>query len=311
MTTYWIGPNHPSEDVGVFAFRCILNLEQLPESLLVDVSADQRYKLFVNGELVAHGPQRGSLDRWFFDSIDLAPFLREGENEVHALVWNFGWLAPIVQMGLRTGFLCRSEWPNVTTPGDWEYARLDAWRFERLTAQPVDFYMEVGPGEIYDARGPATLEWRKPKVIADWRDRGSRFESIWAMTPRSIPPMRRDLRATPPCVRGGNKELQGGGLLLDFEELLCAYPVVVLVGEPGTTITLTYDEGLWESSMAAGAYGVQPVKGHRDEVAGKEARGYQDKVILGDGLVTFEPLWWRTFRYVTLEFDGPGSLISF
>jgi hypothetical protein len=310
MTTYWIGPNHPSEDVGVFVFRCVLNLELLPDSLFVDLSADQRYKLYVNGELVAHGPQRGDLNRWFYDSIDLARYLRAGENEIQAVVWNFGWLAPIAQMGLRTGFVCRSEWPSLATPGAWEYARLDAWSFERMTAEPVDFYMEVGPGEIHDSRLPAPSEWKKPKVIADWRDRGSRYESIWAMTPRSIPPMRRDLRAKPPVVRRGSADALDGSLLLDFEELLCAYPVVVLAGDPGTTVTLTYDEGLWETTVAAGAYGSQAVKGHRDEVDGKEARGYQDKVILGDGPATFEPLWWRTFRYVTLESDGPARLIS-
>jgi len=311
MTTFWIGPSHPSEDVGVFVFRCLLDLAERPEALYVDVSADQRYKLYVNGELVAHGPQRGDLSRWFYDSVDLAPYLRQGENEIRAVVWNFGWLAPIAQMGLRTGFVCRSEWPNLTTPGGWEYARLEHWGFERLTAQPVSFYMEVGPGEIYDSRLPASSQWKKPILIADWRDRGSRYESIWAMTPRSIPPMRRDLRTKPPAVRRGSGNFLSGGLLLDFEELLCAYPVVVLTGDPGTTVTLTYDEGLWETTEATGAYGSQAVKGHRDEVEDKEARGYQDKVILGDGPCSFEPLWWRTFRYVTLESDSPASLISF
>lgn len=311
MSTYWIGPNHPSEDVGVFVFRCVLNLDALPDSLLVDVSADQRYKLFVNGSLVAHGPQRGDLNRWFFDSVDLASYLQEGENEIRAVVWNFGWLAPIAQMGLRTAFVCRSELPSLNTSGTWEYARHDAWSFERMTAQPVGFYMEVGPGEIFDSRLPGPSEWKKPKVIADWRDRGSRYESIWAMTPRSIPPMRRDLRTKPPVVRRGSSEYLNGALLLDFEELLCAYPLVVLTGEPGTTVTLTYDEGLWETTVAAGAYGSQAVKGHRHEIEGKEARGYQDKVILGDGETTFEPLWWRTFRYVTVESDRPATLVSF
>lgn len=47
---------------------------------MLRLSADTRYKLKVNDELVAVGPTRGSDRIWFYDTIDIASFLKLGEN---------------------------------------------------------------------------------------------------------------------------------------------------------------------------------------------------------------------------------------
>lgn len=49
---------------------------------MLHFSADTRYKLFVNGEPVAVGPARGSPWIWYYDTLDIAPYLREGKNTV-------------------------------------------------------------------------------------------------------------------------------------------------------------------------------------------------------------------------------------
>jgi len=308
LSTAWISPaRHPNEDVGVFVFRCPLTLAEVPEVLLCDISADQRYRLTVNDQFVDFGPARGDLAHWHYETLDLALYLRVGENEIRATVWNFGWLAPMAQISLRTGFVCRSEHPALNTPGDWQVASHPAWSFQRQTASTNDFYMEVGPGENFDAR-VAEGDWRTPAVIVEWRDAGSRYESHWAMTPRPIPPMRYERRDRPPVVRLGSLDDLTTPVILDYQELLCAFPRFTFSGPAGTSVTLTYDEGLWEKELQPGIYGQQPAKGHRDEIANKEPRGYQDKVTLGAEPVTFEPFWWRTFRYITVSADGPANL---
>ena len=50
------------------------------------------------------GPAKGQLDYWYFDSYDLSPFLKEGENVVAAVVWNFGENGPIAQETWRDRF---------------------------------------------------------------------------------------------------------------------------------------------------------------------------------------------------------------
>ncbi|MCK5694287.1 MAG: glycoside hydrolase, partial [Bacteroidales bacterium] len=68
----WI--THPTAsvlDYGVFLFRNEFRLERVPESLVVHLSADNRYKLWVNGQMVTTGPAKGSFNYWRYETIDL------------------------------------------------------------------------------------------------------------------------------------------------------------------------------------------------------------------------------------------------
>lgn len=60
-------------DYDVCHFRKSFSLERLPGHFLVHVSADNRYKLFVNGRLVSLGPALGDVYNWNFETVDLAP----------------------------------------------------------------------------------------------------------------------------------------------------------------------------------------------------------------------------------------------
>jgi len=346
LPAQWVNASpHPAGDFGVFVVRLVLDLAEVPASLPVQVSADQRFRLFVGDSLVALGPARGDLDHWPYDEIDLAPYLHPGRNCIWAIVWNFGWLAPMAQMSLQTGFAVRALDLRLGTPGDWEIAPVPGWSFARRTATnpPAPFYMVAGPGETVDGRlipcylnlpQDSTLDWRPVNPVAEWRDRRHRYEPLWAMVPRPIPAMSYELRVVGPKVRHGftgdptpsgldlaplgfPRELIAGRHVLDFGELLNAYPQIKVVGPIGTRVAISYDEALWNTETSPGAYGAQRTKGHRDDVVGKESIGLQDEVILGDTPVVFEPLWWRCFRYVTLTVTpvpndpAPVSLLQF
>lgn len=70
-----------------------ITLDKVPSSLVAHISADSKYWLYINGENVIfeggvkRGPDESSS---YYDSIDLAPFLAEGENTICALVWFWG-----------------------------------------------------------------------------------------------------------------------------------------------------------------------------------------------------------------------------
>ena len=67
-----------------------ITLDKVPGELIADISADSKYWLYINGETVVfegnvkRGPDKNS---GYYDSTDIAPYLREGENSICALVW--------------------------------------------------------------------------------------------------------------------------------------------------------------------------------------------------------------------------------
>lgn len=56
---------------------------------MLHFTADTRYKLLVNGARVAVGPARSSPWIWYYDTVDIAPFLRAGENVVTFVVLRY------------------------------------------------------------------------------------------------------------------------------------------------------------------------------------------------------------------------------
>jgi hypothetical protein len=70
--------------------RRVFDIPKIPKRALVNVTADARYRLWVNGEYVCRGPARGYQRSWPYDTVDLAPFLRTGKNAVCAIVHNYG-----------------------------------------------------------------------------------------------------------------------------------------------------------------------------------------------------------------------------
>ena len=65
-------------------------LDKVPEALTAHISADSKYWLYINGETVVfegsvkRGPDENS---GYYDSIDIEPYLKTGENSICALVW--------------------------------------------------------------------------------------------------------------------------------------------------------------------------------------------------------------------------------
>ena len=106
----WVShPTASPKDYGVYHFRRTFDLETQPEKFIIHVSADNRYRLFVNGQSVCRGPARGDFMHWRFETVDIAPYLVKGKNAIAAVVWNFGEFIPAAQMTLRTAFVLQAD----------------------------------------------------------------------------------------------------------------------------------------------------------------------------------------------------------
>lgn len=324
----WVSRSqHPDGDLGAFVFKREFDRTSTGP-LTIKVSADQRYRLSLNGEYVGEGPQRGDCMHWFYETYDLGAMLRPGKNVLEAVVWSYGRYAPMAQMGHRLAFILEGE--GVSTPDGWQVAKIEGRQFEMLHSEVGPFYIDIGPGETIDMQALKTSEWKSPNVVGHALERGEwEGDSPWNLIPRSIPMVRRDRREKRPTVVDRSSDERkpfdslmlhaGEKVLLDFGELVCGYPEFGFEGPEGANVNVTYGEGLFDKSGN---------KGDRDKVQDKRILGYQDRIRIGSpasvgsnavfGLHsqqasmtgTVSTLWWRTWRYVQLESDAPVRLAS-
>lgn len=330
----WIAhPEAPAQSAGVFHFRKSFELPTKPKRFAVHVSADNRYRLFVNGVAVSSGPARGDLMNWRYETVDLAPHLRAGRNVLAAIVWNWGEHRPVAQISHRTGFLLQGETAAeaaVNSATGWKVLWNRAYSFSGVGWPDNGGYYVAAPRETLDARlypwgweRPETDDraWAAaaPLVVRSEAAQGALPRGAhgygeageWQLVPRSIPPMEeRQVRfavvrrsegvaARPTFLRGASDlripPNRRASLLLDQAELTFAYPVLLASGGAGAAATITYAEALFDA---------KGLKGNRNEIEGKTIRGVKDRILFDGGARRrFQGLWPRAWRYVQLDIE--------
>ncbi len=336
-------PTAPLREPLVLHFRRALTLGAVPASYPVRVSADNRFVLFVNGQRVGDGPARGDLSHWRYERFDLAPMLHVGKNLITATVWNWGILAPIAQMSDRTAFLLESETTGaegISTPEGWEVEIEPGHRAMDRSSVDLKTYFASGPGEEINA---ALYDWNwqlETYTGSNWvavatpmRDSvhggvnkahsaDTTGDNFWGLVPDGLPNMEyapasageivrvdvvnrgavapevSQFPAAPVTVPPGSHV----HILLDRKTLTTAYPILTVSGGKGTKIWLTYSEALYDKDIH---------KGDRDEVGDRTARGLKDSFLPDGGKHrVFEPLWWRTWRYLDLDVETAGEPLT-
>ncbi len=79
---------HETEPFAIF-FRKKINLANKSEKAIIKISADSRYKLYVNEKFVEQGPSKGDTQIWFYDELDISKYLIKGDNVISVIVLRF------------------------------------------------------------------------------------------------------------------------------------------------------------------------------------------------------------------------------
>ncbi|HET6255432.1 MAG TPA: nucleoside hydrolase [Puia sp.] len=332
----WIScPGIGARDYGVFHFRRSFTLAGRPAAFVIHVSADNRYRLWVNGHAVCSGPARGDLEHWNFETVDIAGYLRAGENTIAALVWNMGVYAPVAQISNRTAFVLQGDGKEeqvVNTGRRWKVAVDSAYHpCSTDNGARLHSYMVVGPGDSvegdrypwgWEQAGYDDKNWPVAAEVSSPSPWGSGSDNWWTLVPRGIPLMEERQQRIPLVRRwtgGGRGTEDTGRSAVDegMKNMLAGKGAFVIPAHTTLTVLLdqTYNTVAYPELTVSGGKGAairliyaeslvdkDGRKGDRGVIEGKEIRGNYD-VFEADGgdHRLFRPLWVRTFRYLQLE----------
>ncbi len=330
----WISvPEASPTAYGVYFFRNIVSFETVPEKLIMHVSADNRYKLFVNDTWVGLGPARSDSDNWNYETYDISNYLKTGKNIISAIVWNYGEFKPWAQISLSSGFIIQGNNESASilnTPGNWKGKIIEAYKPLPVDREALGTFIIVGPGDKIDGSlfpwewqelDFDDSNWQEPVSSQSGAPKGVGTDITHALVPRSIPAMElRKIKS--PLIRKVDEKIIASvdnkiegytipkntktTILLDQNELVTAYPVITLSEGKDATVKISYAEALFDE---------EGKKQHRDSIQNMFFKGNSD-IFRNDGKAgrNYSTLWFRTFRYIQLEietFDEELTIDSF
>jgi len=308
---------------GVFYFRKTFDLKSVPNKFVVHVSADARYRLYVNGQLVSWGPSVGDMQNWNYESVDLAPYLKSGKNLIASQVWNREDQNGARQISKRTAFILQGETENeqrVNTNGSWRVAKDEGYQAVEMNSHIVGGGYIAGGTDHWDAQ-KHPWDWNQLSFNdAHWENAQEAGKGIhiqldtwigtpWHLRERAIPAMEQkdekiakvvDIKGIPfPVTQSDQLQFEIPAnthveILLDNEVLTMGFPQLLVEGGANSQIKIQYQEGLFQADGK---------KGNRNEWEGKTMKGYYDVFTLDGGKRHFQPLWIRVFRYAKLTID--------
>ena len=334
--------SHPVGPSGaVVYFRRTFDLKEIPGELAINIAGD-KYRLFVNGEYVCRGSEVGTFKRWYFDTVDIAKYLRKGKNVLAIEMVNFGENAPLAFFSNNLGLWVEPNSPSfkflATQPGNWKCIENGGVRFYPGTENSTR--LQSGGGQIIDASKEVTgwnavdfddSSWSKPVKL--FRASDSRFfgKSPIVLVPRALPMMQespiriksvRRVENLPGVKAGDVKFIEGKKfvvgrnaeckILLDNTELTNAYTRLRVSGGAGARVKIKYCESLFDPK-AKGMLGKG--KFNRNEIEGKIPFMPVSDIYHLDGRKhEFVSYSFRCFRYVEFEIstkDDPLEISDF
>ncbi len=271
-------------------------------SLSARVSGDTRYALYLNGHLVSEGPCQGSSYLTYYETEDLTPYLRPGKNILRARVLyvTTGYFISVYRrehpaLWFDGALTADGETSPLGTDGTWQCTREDACTFHNTPG----VHTSIPPCEDWSgASQPIPVpvkEWYVPDLQKKSYNLFGLSES-YILTPRPIPQMETEpARELIPVRRGENfMEFDAGAYTTAKVRMDFRAPA-------GAQLRLIYAE----------CYSVADEQGHRFKQLRDaydhptaEMGGQFDTLVATGKDQTYAPFWYRSFRFVRVEFPA-------
>ncbi|WP_256761053.1 alpha-L-rhamnosidase N-terminal domain-containing protein [Cohnella sp. WQ 127256] len=257
-------------------------LQVLPEQTLLRITANQEYKVYINGVEVGRGPSPCDNRSQYFDSYDVISQLRLGVNVVTVTAYNFG--TDSIVTGQRQGpggLLCQLDVysspdqiiPEVilATDEDWKCRTSPRWRRDSIRMHQWGGYREIYLADQEDSWEDTDYDdssWESAAIVARVEDVNSPWPQLIA---REIPVLKSSIlrpvsllgeQAYLGLIHNGHSVLEGvthsgerlvidastagsyPQLTYDFTREVVGYPELIIEAPEGGIAHLYYGEGL-------------------------------------------------------------------
>eukprot|EP01093_Parvamoeba_rugata_P011078 TRINITY_DN302_c0_g1_i1.p1 TRINITY_DN302_c0_g1~~TRINITY_DN302_c0_g1_i1.p1 ORF type:complete len:815 (-),score=174.27 TRINITY_DN302_c0_g1_i1:6829-9273(-) len=325
----WV--SHPDikggEDVAVL-FRNTFNVDDLREDFIINISADNHYFLYVNGQFITHGPQLSDIQHYKYETLNLKDYLIKGKNSIAIKVINFGKRRFLGMQSIFTSLMVNGVSENakiINTTGfnDTWVSTIDksykanevVWRGDKEKAIVGGFYAN-NPTDIVDMNNYPThwetlnfddSDWKKVEFFENASSMGGSI--AYLLEPRNLPLLSWDEERIGSIVRSskpiatefpvlGELKIAPNSkttFLLDQQYVTNGFPELIFRKGKSAKISIKYAENL---------FGPNNEKGDRNNLENKQLLGYYDEIISnGEDAQKFIPNWMRTFRFIEFEIE--------
>ncbi|MCM1190866.1 MAG: hypothetical protein NC123_02665 [Butyrivibrio sp.] len=335
-STNWIWiPDWEKEEhtkACLICFRKKFFIDAGRPEIKVRVSAESRYKLYVNGQMAELGPCKGDRLVWYYDELDLSAYLTEGENVLAAEVLHYpvdGWGNHSIIRTSTPGFYLKeiSGSHGIDADGTWRCSVVRD--FKIVSEFPWHAQLQILENRIADE---CLTGWKQKSYKDDsWNfarlytaEQISLLKSPGSLHPRPIPFMLKVQRHFQGVYGNSRQKLRAekwDGVLhgndtvsivpnhhetveIDAGEMMCGFLSLRMAGGANAILQIMTCEGYVKELPASP--GEFAVKGDRTDWKSGYLHGFTDTYrAAGNGTEEepecYEPFWFRTFRFIKLD----------
>lgn len=280
-------PNGPSPRfVRMFARREV-RLPGFKQAKML-LSADDYYKLYINGTYVCEGPAPGYPSSYYVNEVDVTPFLKKGKNTIALDVYYQGLINRVWVSGdLRQGFIC-----ELSVDGKTLLRSDENWHYICPSSRTQ--------GEIYgyDTQATERIDLRsEPKNWKNndfddsvWPRCAARTTADYKFIPQEIPVPKAQVLTPQLLRRDENRELY------DFGREIVGVPVVKVSGTEAGEVLIRCAEELGEDGRALFRTRCGCI--------------YEDSIVLNGETNEVETYDYKGFRYIEVEAGEGAQVLS-
>ena len=229
-------PPHPEELKNKHVlFRKRFDLKK-PSKAVLKISADDYYKLYVNGEYVAQGPAPAYPWAYFYNELDITPFLVDGENVIAVHTYyqgmqNHAWIS---------GDLRAMLWLSLDADGSNVLVSDESFKCSLHSGYSAcgKFGYDTAYAECYDSSSKDKDFFKPDYCDEDWGSAAVFKNADYTLIKQPTEPL--TLYSIAPVIR----ENRQNTVFLDFGQEAVGYLSATAVGKKGDTVIMHFGEEL-------------------------------------------------------------------